>query len=75
MLTKVLVNIGFKLLFLNLYIFKYRSETILLIVYIDDMLISALTKITIALIMRAIKTYFKLKELNNIKYFLSINIK
>ena len=75
MLTKALANIGFKLFFLNLCIFKYRSEIILLIVYIDDILISVLKKATIALIIRAIETYFKLKKLNNIKYFLDINIK
>ena len=75
MLTKTLANIGFKLLFSNLCIFKHRSEIILLIVYVDDMLISVLTKAAIVLIMRAIETYFELKELGNIKYFLGINIK
>ena len=39
------------------------------------MLISVLTKAAITLIIRAIETYFELKELGNIKYFLSINIK
>ena len=39
------------------------------------MLIFVLTKAAIVLIMRAIETYFELKELGNIKYFLSINIK
>ena len=47
----------------------------LLIVYIDDILIFILIKATIVLIIKTIKTYFKLKELNNIKYFLNINIK
>ena len=75
MLTKALANIRFELLFSNLCIFKYCSEIILLIVYINDMLISILIKAAIILIIRAIKTYFELKELNNIKYFLNINIK
>ena len=39
------------------------------------MLIFVLIKVIIILIIRVIKTYFKLKELNNIKYFLNINIK
>src|SRR6266480_5929601 len=70
-LIKALANIGFESLCSDLYIFKYRFETILLIVYIDDILIFILTKIVIALIIKAIENYFKLKKLNNIKYFLN----
>ena len=71
----MLVNIGFKLFFLNLYIFKYCSEIILLIIYVNNILISVLIKAIIILIIKVIETYFELKELGNIKYFLNINIK
>jgi len=71
----MLININFKLLFSNLYIFKYQSEIILLIIYINNILIFISIKAIIILIIKAIKIYFKLKKLNDIKHFLNINIK
>src|SRR5947207_3293550 len=66
-LTKALANIGFKPLSLDLCIFKHRSENILIIVYVDDILISAPNKAMIASIIRAIETYFELKEIGDVK--------
>ena len=74
-LTKALANIGFEPLSSDLCIFKHRSENILMIVYVDDMLISAPNKAMIASIMRAMETYFELKEMGDVKHFLGINIK
>jgi len=47
---------------------------VLLIIYVDDMLISAPTKALIASVREALKQFFELKELGDVKQFLGINI-
>jgi hypothetical protein len=69
-----LTKIGFEPLSSDLCIFKHRTEMVLLIIYVDDMLISAPTKALIASIREALKKHFELKELGDVKQFLGINI-
>jgi hypothetical protein len=73
-LTTVLKQIGFEPLSSDLCVFKYRTKMILLIIYVDDMMISASTKAMIASIREALKEHFELKELGDVKQFLGINI-
>jgi hypothetical protein len=69
-LSTILRKIGFESLSSDLCIFKHRTEMILLIIYVDDMLISAPTKALIASIREALKKHFELKELGDVKQFL-----
>ena len=73
-LSSVLSKIGFESLSSDLCIFKHRTEMVLLIIYVDDMLISAPTKALIASVREALKQFFELKELGDVKQFLGINI-
>jgi hypothetical protein len=70
----MLANIGFESLSSDLCIFKYYIKQILLIIYVNDMLISALTKVIIASMLKAISDFFELKKLDDVKHFLDINI-
>jgi hypothetical protein len=67
-------KLGFEPLSTDLCIFKHRIEMLLLIIYVDDMLISAPTRALIALIREALKEHFELKELGDVKQFLGITI-
>ena len=73
-ISTILKQLGFKPLLTNLCIFKHQSEMILLIIYVDDMLISAPKRAQIAAIRDALKKHFELKELGNVKQFLGMTI-
>ena len=73
-LSTALKKLGFEALTTDLCVFKHHTETILLIIYVDDMLISAPTRDLVASVRHALKEHFELKELGDVKHFLGIKI-
>ena len=73
-LSTVLKRIGFEPLAIDLCVFKHTTEMAFIIIYVDNMLISAPTKVAIASIYIAMKEHFELKELGDMKQFLGMTI-
>jgi hypothetical protein len=67
-------NLGFEALDSDVCLFKHREVDILVVLYVDDLLVAAPTVILINRIYNSLKAKFELKEIGEVKCFLSFDI-
>jgi len=70
----VMENLGFKALNSDVCLFKHREVDILVVLYVDDLLVAVPTVTLINRIYDSLKAKFELKEIGEVKRFLSFNI-
>jgi len=73
-ISLVIKELGFVLFSLDLCLFKYEKLDILLILYVDDLLVSVLRLEVIIELRNDLNKYYSIKDLRKAKRFLSFDI-
>lgn len=67
-------SLGYEAIPSDLYLFRHKETGILVILYVDNLLISTRTVNIINTARDRLKAHFELKELGNVKRFLGFDI-
>ena len=57
-----------------IYVFKDKTETVIIAVYVDDILIAGTSNKKIAEVKAAIANHFEVKDMGELHYFLGVKI-